>query len=111
MNGERIITMRDFECGAQYFCDKIKSRVGVLGRYSGHDICELADNIMERLVTPDDSKEGYWHDIYLLTPWVATGICSHCNTKSYINPDFPYADYCPNCGYHMSDGNKPREMS
>ena len=42
-----------------------------------------------------------WHDVYLMTPWVATGICSNCNLKSYINPDFPFAKYCPNCGAKM----------
>ena len=49
---------------------------------------------------------GRWHDVYLMTPWIATGICSHCNLKSYINPDFPFAKYCPNCGAKMDgDGN------
>lgn len=47
---------------------------------------------------------GRWHDVYLMTPWIATGICSHCNLKSYINPDFPFAKYCPNCGAKM-DGD------
>lgn len=35
--------------GAKAFCDKLKSRVGVLGRYSGYEISELADNILERM--------------------------------------------------------------
>ena len=49
---------------------------------------------------------GRWHDVYLMTPWIATGICSHCNLKSYINPDFPFAKYCPNCGAKMDGGNE-----
>lgn len=48
---------------------------------------------------------GEWHDVYLMTPWIATGICSHCNLKSYINPDFPFAKYCPYCGAKM-DGER-----
>lgn len=42
-----------------------------------------------------------WHDVYLITPWVATGICSHCKLTSHINPYFPHAKYCPNCGAKM----------
>lgn len=45
-----------------------------------------------------------WHDVYLVEPWIATGICSHCDTKSYVNPDYPFALRCPNCGARM-DGD------
>ena len=57
----------------------------------------------------DAVKRGQWHDIYLMTPWVATGICSKCNLKSYINPDFPFAKYCPNCGAKMDGERKDNE--
>lgn len=46
-----------------------------------------------------------WHDVYLLSPWVATGVCGHCKLTSYINPDFPHAKHCPNCGAKMDGGN------
>jgi hypothetical protein len=36
--------------GARDFCEKLKRRIGVPGRYSGEYIQELADNILERLV-------------------------------------------------------------
>lgn len=44
---------------------------------------------------------GRWHDIYMLTPWVCSGVCSNCDTKSYMNSNFPFANYCPNCGAKM----------
>ena len=47
-----------------------------------------------------------WHDVYLLSPWVATGVCGHCKLTSYINPDFPHAKHCPNCGAKMDGGNE-----
>lgn len=50
-------------------------------------------------------KRGQWHDVYLITSGVATGICSYCDSKNFINPDFPYANYCPSCGAKM-DGEK-----
>ena len=49
-------------------------------------------------------KHGRWHDVYSITPWVATGICSCCDSKSFISPDFPCANYCPNCGAKMDGG-------
>ena len=42
-----------------------------------------------------------WHDVYMISPNVATGICSHCNEKSYIGPLYPFALYCPHCGAMM----------
>lgn len=54
-------------------------------------------------------KHAYWHDIYLITPWVATGICSACKTLSYINPDFPYFKRCPECGALMDDWERKTE--
>lgn len=63
-----------------------------------------AIHTLNKLETHEHStNKGYWHDIYLLTPWVATGICSCCDKKSYINPDFPHAQFCPVCGASMSD--------
>ena len=35
--------------GAEYFCNKLKARIGIPGRYSGEYIVELADNILERM--------------------------------------------------------------
>lgn len=40
--------------GAETFCTKLKSRVGVLGRYSGSYIAELADDILDRLKNSDN---------------------------------------------------------
>lgn len=66
---------------------------------------------LKQITTADveEVKHAYWHDIYLITPWVATGICSACNTKSYINPDFPYFKRCPECGAFMDDWEKKVE--
>lgn len=47
-----------------------------------------------------------WHDVYLLSPWVATGVCGHCKLTSYINPDFPHAKHCQHCGAKMDGGNE-----
>lgn len=72
--------------------------------YAG--VCAVAGGLAT-LPTADvaEVKHGKWHNIKLITPWVATGICSACKTLSYINPDFPYFDFCPNCGAKM-DGAK-----
>ena len=66
---------------------------------------ERVRDIVESAFAEDveEVKHAYWHDIYLITPWVATGICSACNTKSYINSDFPYFKRCPECGAFMDD--------
>ena len=56
---------------------------------------------IDKQPTVDVVAHAKWHDVYLLTPWIATGICSRCNLKSYINPDFPFAKHCPMCGAKM----------
>ena len=49
---------------------------------------------------------GRWHDVYLIEPWIATGICSQCDVKSYVNPDYLFALRCPNCGARMDGADE-----
>lgn len=73
------------DCNNQRICvDKTRCPVG---RASAADVVEV--------------KHGRWHDVYSITPWMAMGVCSCCCNKSFINPDFPWATYCPNCGAKM----------
>jgi hypothetical protein len=71
-----------------------------------HQNCNKFTKWFESTVDAVEVIHASWHDVYLVTPWIATGICSHCNLKSYINPDFPWAKYCPNCGAKMDGGNE-----
>jgi uncharacterized protein (DUF983 family) len=36
--------------------------------------------------------------------------CPHCKVGHTEQTYIDNLKVCPNCGYHMSDGNKPREM-
>ena len=86
-----------YEGGFEYECTNCHLHIDVPVKDRGlPDACPYC-----KAATP---HPAHWHDIYMITPWVATGVCSSCNTKSYINPDYPFALYCPNCGKPMYDG-------
>lgn len=83
-----------------------ESDVYSLFRPNGTASLHVADIDLLPRVDAVEVVHGRWHDVYLLTPWVATGTCSCCNLKSFINPDFPNAKYCPNCGAKMDGENQ-----